>query len=154
MTEGNILDAAAAMSATTCRSDHPPSRIARVDAKKTPSSREYQLLAVLVRNEWSQGKGAELNGRQIAKAYEQEVDERIPSGTVYTLLAAMEEWEWVKSRENIHEGRRTRWYWLTKRGTDAVERWRERAAVLLQLTDPAPAKGAKAARGAKTRAGG
>jgi DNA-binding PadR family transcriptional regulator len=125
-----------------------------VDAKKTPSSREYQLLAVLVRNEWVNGKGAELNGRAIAKAYEQEVDDRIPSGTVYTLLAAMEELDWVKSREDIFEGRRTRWYWLTKRGIDAVERWRQRASVLLQLTDPAAAKGAKAPRPAKTRAGG
>ena len=117
-----------------------------MDAKKTPSSREYQLLAVLVRNEWSQGKGAELNGRQIARAYEEEVDERIPSGTVYTLLAAMEDWEWVKSRENIHEGRRTRWYCLTKRGLEAVERWRERTAALLQLTDPAQSKRKKQGR--------
>ena len=118
-------------------------RIHAVDPKKIPSSREYQLLAVLVRSEWTGGKGAELNGRQIAKAYEKEADETIPYGTVYTLLGAMEESAWVRSREDLHEGRRTRWYRINKKGIDAVERWRKRSSLLLNLTTPPPRKRSK-----------
>jgi len=112
-----------------------------VNPKKVPSSREYQLLAVLVRGEWDAGVGAELNGRQIAKAYEAAADEAIPYGTVYTLLSAMEESGWVRSREDLHEGRRTRWYRINKRGAAAVERWRERNTALLDLTTPRPRRG-------------
>ena len=107
-----------------------------MNPKKVPSSREYQLLAVLVRNEWVAGKASELNGRQIARNYEAAADEAIPYGTVYTLLGAMEESGWVRPREDLHEGRRTRWYRINKPGAAAVERWRERNAALLDLTTP------------------
>lgn len=117
-----------------------PPRIQPVDPKKTPSNREYQLLAVLLRNEWTAGKGAELNGRQMARAYEVEADETIPYGTVYTLLGAMEESGWVRSREDLHEGRRTRWYRINRKGLDAVERWRKRSSTLLDLTTPPPSR--------------
>ncbi len=43
-------------------------KLRAVNPKKVPSSREYQLLAVPVRGEWDAGVGAELNGRQNAKA--------------------------------------------------------------------------------------
>ena len=129
----------------------PRNRISRVDPKKIPSDREYQLLAVLVRNERAKGKDAEMNGRQIAKAYEDEIGEKIPYGTVYTLLDAMEVCGWLRSREYLFEGRRTRWYKTNKRGLDAVHRWRERKQQLLALTDPVEAdvkKSTKAERSA------
>jgi DNA-binding PadR family transcriptional regulator len=122
-----------------------------VDPKKTPSSREYQLLAILVRNEWTAGKGAELNGRQIARAYEDLADESIPYGTVYTLLAAMEGAGWVRSREDVHQGRRTRWYRINRRGLDAVDRWRTRSAGLLALTTPADAGRSRGTRRSRNR---
>ena len=38
---------------------------------------------------------------------------------------------WLRSREYLFEGRRTRWYKTNKRGLDAVHRWRERKQQLL-----------------------
>lgn len=106
--------------------------------KKIPSSREYQLLAALLRHTWTAGANAELNGRQIARAYEAAAGELIPSGTVYTLLNHMEGWGWMQSREDLFEGRRTRWYRIKRPGLAAVDRWRYRSSTLLGLTTRPP----------------
>lgn len=87
-----------------------------MDRNKVPSPRELQLLALVV---------TERIGREVAKLYERETGERIPYGTVYTLLADMEEAGWVRSREDKRNGRRVRLFEIRGLGAKALNRGRE-----------------------------
>lgn len=87
-----------------------------MDPEKTPSPRELQLLALVV---------TETIGRDVAKAYEQETGKRIPYGTVYSLLDQMEEAGWVRSRDDMRNGRRVRHFKLKGPGVKALNRGRE-----------------------------
>jgi DNA-binding PadR family transcriptional regulator len=83
---------------------------------KIPSPREHQLLALVV---------TERIGRDIAKLYEKETGERIPYGTVYTVLDGMEKSGWVSSREETRGGRRIRLYKIQGAGVAAFNRSQE-----------------------------
>ena len=84
-----------------------------------PSERAYRLLAVLGRAAVS----AELDGRQVARAYEQESGERIAGGAVYELLDKMVAAQWVEMREE-QDSARKRWYRITPRGVETLQRER------------------------------
>lgn len=84
-----------------------------------PSERAFGLLAVLARAAVS----AELDGRHIARAYEQDSGERIAGGAVYELLDEMVAAQWVEMREEQDAGRK-RWYRITPRGVEMLQRAR------------------------------
>ena len=88
--------------------------------KKIPP-REFQVLALLERHRREQGAKGELNGRNIAAEFEKEENSPIPYGTLYTLLAALEQTGWVNSRKDKCEGRWNRWFHITDAGAEALE---------------------------------
>lgn len=96
------------------------------------SERELQVLAILDRELRREGGEGELNGRQIAKAFEDAHGAPIPYATLYTLLAAMQGAGWVEGRQTVHEGRRTRWSRITSVGQEQL---REGRAYFRKLAD-------------------
>ena len=63
----------------------------------------------------------ELNGRELARAFEQSAGRDIPFGTLYRTMDGMVAAGLVTSRE-AHEGRRTRYYGITAQGRQALHR--------------------------------
>ncbi|NOT29075.1 MAG: PadR family transcriptional regulator [Planctomycetes bacterium] len=83
---------------------------------KVPSPRELQLLNLVIK---------ERTGREVAVAFEHETEQRLPYGTVYTLLDEMEHMGWVDSREDVRNGRRVRLYKIRSPGMRALNRGRD-----------------------------
>jgi DNA-binding PadR family transcriptional regulator len=82
-----------------------------MDPDKIPSPRELQLLSLVV---------TERNGREVAKLFEEEMGERIPYGTVYTVFAQLERAGWVRIRDQRDGDRRVRLIQLTAPGKRAL----------------------------------
>jgi DNA-binding PadR family transcriptional regulator len=79
--------------------------------RKLPTDQELHLLALVI---------SEQTGREIVKAYEGATGKRMPYGTAYTYLDAMEKKGWVASREDVRGGRRVRLYRLLGNGNTAL----------------------------------
>lgn len=74
---------------------------------------EYRLLAVLRGNK-------ELTGRDVARAYEDDVGDAISRGTLYTCLSRMASKGWLTHRTSNGADRRVRFFALTSAGIKAL----------------------------------
>lgn len=112
---------------------------AKSSKKKIPE-RELQVLALVARENAENGPKAETNGRELAAQFEKERKADIPYGTLYTILDAMEQNGWVKSRKTKLEGRWTRWFRMTVRGDKALEEARQYYRDLAEFAKPRKGK--------------
>jgi DNA-binding PadR family transcriptional regulator len=81
-----------------------------------PSTKEFELLALLIHGERS--------GRELAKAYKKEAARSISYGTLYVTLNRMVENGWVASREETDEVGKLTIYKITSGGRAAVNCFR------------------------------
>lgn len=82
---------------------------------------EFQLLALTVE---------ERTGRDIAKEYKRITRSSISYGTLYPTLRRLADSGWVKSRDEITERGRVKWFRITGEGRRVLAAARERYGLL------------------------
>lgn len=82
---------------------------------------EFQLLALTVE---------ERTGRQVAKEYERAMRSSISYGTLYPTLRRLADSGWVKSRDEITERGRVKWFRITGEGRRVLAAARARYSLL------------------------
>jgi DNA-binding PadR family transcriptional regulator len=83
---------------------------------------EFQLLALTVE---------ERTGRDVAKEYERITRSTISYGTLYPTLRRLADSGWVKSRDEITERGRVKWFRITGEGRRVLAAARERYGLLM-----------------------
>ncbi len=83
---------------------------------RLPSEKEFQLLALTT---------AERTGRDIAKLYKRAAGRSISYGTLYPTLRRLVDAGWVRSRDDVNEAGRIKWFLITGEGRRTLESARE-----------------------------
>jgi len=89
------------------------------DNMNLPSTKEFELLALLMHGEQA--------GRDLAKLYQREAGRKISYGTLYVTLNRMEDHKWVSSREDTDDVGKFTIYTITSGGRSAVNSFRSNA---------------------------